>query len=105
MPLLVSRWGFSMRRARSTQPLTLSEDERKTLEEGVRPPGGEGARQAGRGGARILLLCGEGKTRVDVAGELNLSIPTVAKWRSPLLRTSPCPSGGYTTIWSAPLND
>ena len=88
-----------MRRGRSTQPLTLSEDERKTLEQWVRPPGGEG------GGVRIVLLCGEGKTHVDVAGELNLSIPTVAKWRSPVLRTSPCPSGGCATIWSAPLND
>ena len=29
-----------MRRGRSTQPLTLSEDERKTLEQWVRPPGG-----------------------------------------------------------------
>ena len=31
-----------MRRGRSTQPLTLSEDERKTLEQWVRPPGGGG---------------------------------------------------------------
>ena len=87
-----------MRRGRSTQPLTLSEDERKTLEQWVRPPGGGG-------GARIVLLCGEGKTHVDVAGELNLSIPKVAKWRSPFLRTSPCPSSGCATIWSGPLND
>ena len=31
-----------MRRGRSTQPLTLSEDERKTLEQWVRSPGGGG---------------------------------------------------------------
>ena len=29
-----------MRRGRSTQPLTLSKDESKTLEQWVRPPGG-----------------------------------------------------------------
>ena len=35
-----------MRRDRSTQPLTLSEDERKTLEQWVRPPGGGGSNRS-----------------------------------------------------------
>ena len=35
-----------MRRGRSTQPLTLSEDERKTLEQWVRPAGAGGSNRS-----------------------------------------------------------
>ena len=71
-----------MRLGRPIPPLSLSEEEKETLEQWVRRPK---TAQALAQRARIVLRCAEGKTNTDVAAELNLSKPTVGKWRSRFL--------------------
>ena len=45
--------------------------------------------------ARIVLRCAEGKTNTDVAAGLNLSKPTVGKWRSRFLERP------WTVCWTS----
>ena len=71
-----------MRLGRPIPPLSLSEEEKETLEQWVRRPK---TAQALAQRARIVLRCAEGETNTDVAAELNLSKPTVGKWRSRFL--------------------
>ena len=71
-----------MRLGRPIPPLSLSEEEKETLEQWVRRPK---TAQALAQRARIVLRCAEGKTNTDVAAGLNLSKPTVGKWRSRFL--------------------
>ena len=72
-----------MRRpGRSTPPLTLSEQERETLQAWARRPK---TAQALAHRARMILGCAEGKTNTAVAEELRVSKPTVGKWRSRFL--------------------
>ena len=76
-------------------PLSLSEEEKETLEQWVRRPK---TAQALAQRARIVLRCAEGKTNTDVAAELNLSKPTVGKWRSRFLERRLDGLGGRATI-------
>src|SRR6202050_1165377 len=68
-----------MRTGRPKKPLTLSDDERQKLEQWARRPK-TAQRLALR--SRIVLACAEGKTNVEVAAELRVTMPTVGKWRS-----------------------
>ena len=72
-----------MRRpGRPTPPLTLSDEERETLQAWARRPK---TTQALAHRARMILGCAEGKTNTAVAEELRVSKPTVGKWRSRFL--------------------
>ena len=72
-----------MRRpGRPTPPLTLSEEERETLQAWARRPK---TAQALAHRARMILGCAEGKTNTAVAEELRVSKATVGKWRSRFL--------------------
>src|SRR5439155_9632491 len=64
---------------RPIQPLQLSQEERETLERWVRRPT---SAQALSLRARVILSCAEGKTNTKVAQQMQLSKPTVGKWRS-----------------------
>ena len=86
-----------MRLGRPIPPLSLSEEEKETLEQWVRRPK---TAQALAQRARIVLRCAEGKTNTDVAAELNLSKPTVVAVSVQSLGRS----GGRATIWSAAQN-
>ena len=72
-----------MRRpGRPTPPLTLSEQERETLQAWARRPK---TAQALAHRARMVLGCAEGKTNTAVAEELRVTKATVGKWRSRFL--------------------
>ena len=72
-----------MRRpGRPTPPLTLSNEERETLEAWTRRPK---TAQAVALRARIILGCAEGRTNTAVAEQMRVSKPTVGKWRSRFL--------------------
>ena len=72
-----------MRRpGRPTPPLTLSEQERETLQAWARRPK---TAQALAHRARMILGCAEGKTNTAVAEELRVTKATVGKWRSRFL--------------------
>lgn len=58
--------------------LTLTEHERTELDNWARRPT---SAQALAQRAKIVLACAEGKTNTQVAEELNLTKPTVGKWR------------------------
>jgi len=67
-----------MKRGRPIIELKLTESEQKELTELVRSrsiPAGVMAR------AKIVLLCGAGRSTPEVAAELNLSVQTACKWR------------------------
>lgn len=67
-----------MKKGRPTPPLTLTDEERMTLERWTRR---SKTAQALALRARIVLGCGEGKTSTVVAQELRVSQQTVGKWR------------------------
>ncbi len=71
-----------MRRGRPLPPLTLSADERETLERWARRPK---SAQALALRARIVLACAAGKTNSEVAATFRVSRPTVGKWRARFL--------------------
>jgi len=65
------------------EPLVLSEDERRTLENWVK------RRSTAQGlalRARIVLACAQGGSNVAVAARLGVNRGTVAKWRARFLR-------------------
>jgi transposase len=68
-----------MRTGRPKRPLTLSDDERQTLEQWARRPT-SAQRLALR--SRVVLACAAGKTNTQVARELGITMPTVGKWRT-----------------------
>jgi len=68
---------------RPIPPLSLSREERETLQNWARRPT---SAQALAQRARVILACAEGKTNTTVAGEMRLTKPTVGKWRSRFLR-------------------
>ncbi len=68
-----------MRLGRPIPPLTLSPDERHTLEAWVRRPK---SAQALSQRARLILACAEGKTNTVVAQELGVTKQMVGKWRA-----------------------
>jgi len=65
--------------ARKLPELVLSDEERETLARWARR---RKSSQALALRCRIVMACAEGKTNTAVAGELNVSYPTVGKWRS-----------------------
>ena len=67
-----------MRRGRPKSPLTLTDDERETLERWARRPT---TAQALAQRARIVLACTSGKPDTDVAREVQLTRLTVGRWR------------------------
>ena len=65
------------------EPLVLSEDERRTLENWVK------RRSTAQGlalRARIVLVCAQGGSNVAVAARLGVNRKTVSKWRARFLR-------------------
>ena len=68
---------------RPMPPLTLTEDERETLERWIRRPK---TAQALAQRARIVLACADGKTNTAVAEDLHLTKATVGKWRARFLQ-------------------
>ena len=71
-----------MRPGRPTPPLTITVEERETLERWTRRPK---TAQALAQRARMILGCADGKTNTAVAAELRVSKPTVGKWRARFL--------------------
>src|SRR5882724_6968659 len=71
-----------MRTGRPIPPLTLTEDERDTLERWARRP--TTARALAQR-ARLVLECAAGKTNTVVARELRLTKQTIGKWRTRFL--------------------
>ncbi len=69
----------TMGRGRPIAPLTLTKEERETLERWARRPK---SAQALAQRARVLLVCAEGLSNTVVATRLKLTIQTVGKWRS-----------------------
>src|SRR5262245_8284486 len=72
-----------MRTGRPIPPLTMTDDERETLERWARRPT---TAQALADRARLILGCASGKNNTRVARELRLTKQTVGKWRSRFLR-------------------
>jgi transposase len=68
-----------MNTGRPKSPLTLTDEEKQTLERWARRPK-SAQRLALR--ARIVLACAEGQTNTAVARQLHVTLPTVGKWRS-----------------------
>src|SRR4051795_6799298 len=68
-----------MRTGRPLPPLSVSEDQRSTLESWARRPK---TAQALALRARIILACAEGKPNGVVAREARVRQQTVGKWRS-----------------------
>src|SRR5207245_11249479 len=68
-----------MRTGRPIPPLTLTEDERDTLERWARRPT---TARALAERARLVLECAAGKTNTVVARELRLTKQTIGKWRT-----------------------
>src|ERR1019366_2320545 len=62
---------------RPITPLQLSQEERETLERWVRRPS---SAQALSLWARIILICAQGKTNTEVAQQMRLAKPTVARF-------------------------
>jgi hypothetical protein len=72
-----------MRTGRPIPPLTITDDERETLERWARRPT---TAQALADRARLILGCASGKSNTRVARELRLTNQTVGKLRSRFLR-------------------
>jgi transposase len=73
-----------MRTGRPIPPVTITTDERETLERWTRRAS---TAQALAQRARVILGCGAGKNNTRVAQELRLTKQTVGKWRTRFLRT------------------
>ena len=71
-----------MRPGRPTPPLTITGEERETLERWIRRPK---TAQALAQRARIILGCADGNTNTSVTADLRVSKPTVGKWRARFL--------------------
>jgi transposase len=71
-----------MRTGRPIPPLTLTDDERATLERWSRRPT---TAQALAGRARVILGCAAGQSNTAVARELRLTKQTIGKWRTRFL--------------------
>src|SRR4030095_4761051 len=74
--------GTPMRTGRPIPRLTLTEDERDTLERWARRPT---TARALAERARLVLECSAGKTNTVVARELQLTKQTIGKWRTRFL--------------------
>lgn len=67
-----------MRTGRPIPPLTLTEQERQTLQRWMRRPK---SAQALALRSRMILLCADGNTNTGVAQQIHVRIQTVCKWR------------------------
>src|SRR3989454_7281532 len=74
--------GTRMRTGRPIPPLTLTADERDTLERWARRPT---TARALAERARLVLECAGGKSNTVVARELRLTKQTIGKWRTRFL--------------------
>src|SRR2546425_904614 len=74
--------GTPMRTGRPIPPLTLTDDERDTLERWARRPT---TARALAERARLILECAAGRTNTVVARELRLTKQTIGKWRTRFL--------------------
>ena len=88
------------RRGRPTAEITLTANERKTLERWARR---HSSSQAPALRSRIVLGCAEGRTNGDVAASLRCHPLTVGKWRARFAKDrldglvdAPRPGGGCT---------
>ena len=68
-----------MRRGRPVSVVTLTMDERMTLQQWARRPR---TAQALAHRARMILACAEGHSNTTVAARLHVARPTVGKWRA-----------------------
>src|SRR5262249_60021038 len=71
-----------MRTGRPIPPLTITDEERETLERWARRPT---TAQAVAQRARLILSCAGGRTNTPVAHDLHLTKQTVGKWRTRFL--------------------
>ncbi len=67
-----------MKAGRPTPALTMTEEERETLQAWTRRPK---CPQALALRARVILLCAAGRSNTEAAAELHITIQTVGKWR------------------------
>ena len=67
-----------MKSGRPTPALTMTEEERETLQAWTRRPK---CPQALALRARVILLCAAGRSNTEAAAELHITIQTVGKWR------------------------
>jgi hypothetical protein len=67
-----------MRTGRPIPPLTLTDQERQTLQSWVRRPK---SAQVLALRSRMILLCADGNTNTRVAQQIHVRIQTVCKWR------------------------
>jgi len=65
--------------------LSLTDDERETLEQWARRPK---TVQSLAQRARIILTCAEGKSNTEIAARLRVTKQTVGKWRSRFVNKS-----------------
>ena len=72
-----------MRTGRPKAPLSLSADERETLEQWARRPK---TAQALALRARIVLACATGETNGEVAAALRVTRQTIGRWRHRFVR-------------------
>ena len=71
-----------MRTGRPIPPLTITDEERETLERWARrPTTGQAVAQR----ARLILSCAAGRTNTRVAHDLQLTKQTIGKWRTRFL--------------------
>src|SRR5712692_2429200 len=71
-----------MRTGRPIPPLTITNEERETLERWARrPTTGQAVAQR----ARLILSCATGRTNTRVAHDLHVTKQTVGKWRTRFL--------------------
>lgn len=80
--LVTSTGGCTCAPADRRPPLTITDEDRETLERWTRRPK---TAQALAQRARVILRCADGKTNTAVAAELKVSKPTVGKWRARFL--------------------
>ncbi len=73
-----------MRTGRPIPPLTITDEERETLERWARRPT---TAQAVAQRARLILSCAAGRTNTRVAHDLQLTKQTIGKWRTRFLAT------------------
>src|SRR5258705_7171348 len=71
-----------MRTGRPIPPLTITDEERETLERWARRPT---TAQAVAQRARLILSCAAGRTNTRVAHDLQLTKQTIGKWRTRFL--------------------
>lgn len=72
-----------MRTGRPLTPMSVTVDERETLERWARRPT---TAQAVAQRARLILACAEGRSNTTVAAAFRVTRPTVGKWRTRFLR-------------------